>query len=113
MKMLDRIAARLQPLMVVLFIGAVLCMLLFAVSASPAFPLSPLVPLYAMTSFGGLLGVAYWFAPGRGPLSPEVLQHKRGIMGLSERILRFIAPGFLFVWFLWPLPVFVSMLVQK
>ena len=113
MKMLDHLSARLQSFKILLFIGAVICMPLFAFSVSPSFSLSPLVPLFTMTTCWGLLLVAYWFAPGRGPLSPEILQHKQGLTGFFDRFLRFIAPSFLVVWFLLPLVVGVLRFFQQ
>jgi hypothetical protein len=115
MQTLDKIAARLQSFKIVisLFLGSVLSMLLFAFSASPSISLSPLLPMFGMMTCWGLLGIAYLFAPGKGPLSPQILARKQGFFALHDRCMRFIAPGFFLLWFLAPAMVLLIRLIQR
>jgi hypothetical protein len=115
MKMLDTIAARLQSFVVVvcLFLGALASMVFFAFTASPTISFSPFVPMFGMTACWGFLAVAYLFAPGRGPLSPEVLAQKMGLWGFHGRCMRFVAPPFLLLFILSPLLAWIAKVVQQ
>ncbi len=124
MDWLDQIAARLQPQKKMLFIGTLLSIILFALLPVLAGTLSgrlypkamwaiAIIPVLGMTTCWGLFCIAYGYAPGKGPLSPEVLRRKHWLLALYGRFCRLVALVFWLVWFLAPLIFLVIVLVEK
>jgi len=122
-KWCDQIAARLQPyrkrLVVVTFVSLFLCPLIhlllsWAVGkpSSRLLFLLVLVPMIGFMWSWGLFWIAYWFAPGKGPMSLEVLQKRHWLIALPGRFFRLVAPAYLLVWFLSPVIFYVLVSVR-
>lgn len=118
MNSFDQIATRLQPYRKRLVAGTFVSFVLFPLlpllvslavgQPSPRlFLLSSLVPMFGFTWLWGLLCIAYWYAPGKGPVSLEVLRQRHWLIALYGRVFRVVAPAFLLVWFLSPVIVVV------
>lgn len=123
MNMLDQIAVRLQPsrkMLVICTVTSFILCVLFSVLAGAvvgrsypkAIPLLVIIPMLGLTTCWGLFCIAYWYAPGKGPLSPEVLRRKHWLVALYGRFFRSVAPVFLLVWFAAPVIFLVLVLVE-
>ncbi|MFO0969496.1 MAG: hypothetical protein U0793_28395 [Gemmataceae bacterium] len=112
MRWFDRLSARLQPYRNTLFLALVAALLLYLpipLVLAWTFGMDVLALLCVCVLFAAfgwlslLYCVAYWFAPGRGPASPEVLRESHWIIALYGRCFRFFAPLLLPVMFLFAL----------
>lgn len=122
MNWIDQLATRLQPfrkrLVIGTFVSFFLCVVFPIVTGAvvgPTFPKaasgSVIIPMSGMTTCWGLFLIAYWYAPGKGPMSLEVLGRKHWILALYGRFFRLFSPVVLLVWFLAPVIAVVMMLL--